>query len=372
MMKLFTGSFIFFLSAAITITIHSCASKDKGAKGLQNNISPVAVTVASPEVTALNGINASGRLEATETANISTRVMGYITKLNVKVGDQVKAGQVLATINNQDMSAKRAQANAMITEAEASLQSARKDYNRFTALYGQQSASEKELDNVTLQYNAAQARVEAAQQMRNEVSAMMSYTTLVAPFTGAVIQKSAEPGTLVSPGMPVLTIEETASYQITAAIPETEISKIKLYNRAQIHVKSAGRIFEGAVIEINPSSQLSGGQYIVKISVPEKEMKGLYSGMYVNVRIDGEQNIQNETYGNKILVPLSAIVRKDQLEGLYTISQTGTALLRWVRPGKVYGENVEVLSGLNPSEQFILKADGKLYNGIPVIVKETR
>ncbi|HRN55307.1 MAG TPA: efflux RND transporter periplasmic adaptor subunit, partial [Agriterribacter sp.] len=272
----------------------------------------------------------------------------------------------------QDMSAKRAQANAMIAEAEASLQSARKDYNRFTALYDQQSASEKELDNVTLQYNAAQARVEAALQMRNEVSAMMSYTTLVAPFTGTVIQKYAEQGTLVSPGMPVLTIEKKGSYQITAAIPETEISKIKLHDKAQLHIKSAGRIFEGPVTEINPSSQLSGGQFIVKISVPEKENKGLYSGMYVNVRIDGVQNIQHETDGNKILVPLSAVVHKDQLEGLYTISQTGTALLRWVRLGKVWGENVEVLSGLSPSEQFILKADGKLYNGIPVIVKETR
>lgn len=351
--------------------ISSCSSDEgNGGKALQNNISPVAVTVAGAQIKAMNGISASGRLEAAETAGISTRVMGNIIKLNVKVGDQVKAGQVLATINNQDMAAKRAQADAMIAEAEASLQNARKDYNRFTTLYNQQSASEKELDNITLQYNAALARVEAAKQMRNEVSAMMSYTTLVAPFSGTVIQRSAEPGMLVSPGMPVLTIEKNGSYEVTAAIPETEISKVKLKDRAQLTIRSAGKILNGSVTEINPSSQLSGGQYIIKISVPEKENKGLYSGMYVNVLIEGEDNAQNGADNNMILVPLSAIIHKDQLQGLYTVSNAGTALLRWVRLGKIYGENVEVLSGLSPSEQFILKAEGKLHNGVPITVKE--
>ena len=369
-MKFLSSSFIFLLPVAALI-ISSCSSKVREENSGQNSISPVAVTVARANIQALNGISVSGRVEATETAGISTRVMGNIIKLNVKVGDQVKAGQVLVTINNQDMAAKRAQADAMIAEAEASLQSAQKDYNRFTALYSQQSASEKEVDNITLQYNAAKARVEAAKQMRNEVSAMMSYTTLVSPFSGTVIQKSAEPGTMVSPGMPVLTIEKNDSYQVTAAVPETEISKVKLSDRAQLTVRSAGKTLNGYVTEINPSSQLSGGQYIIKIAIPDKENKGLYSGMYVNVLIEGKDNLPNEAANNSILVPLSAIIHKDQLQGLYTVSDAGTALLRWVRLGKTYGDNVEVLSGLNPSEQFILKADEKLHNGTPVTIKET-
>lgn len=373
-MRLF-NSFLSLLWPPVIVmssAISSCSSKNKGPKEAQTTISPVAVTVASAGTKNTDGISVSGRLEATETANISTRVMGNMVKLHVKVGDQVQAGQVLATINNQDMNARRAQAEAMIAEAEANLQSAQKDYNRFTALFNQQSASEKELDNVTLQYNAAKARVEAARQMRNEVTAMMNYTTLVAPFAGTIIQKHAESGTLVSPGMPVLTIEKKASYQVTAAIPETEISKIKLRDQARLYVKSTDRTFYGSVTEINPSSQFSGGQYIVKISVPEKENQGLYSGMYVNVFIEKAGDTQNHTEHNKILVPQSAIIYKDQLEGLYTVSNTGTALLRWVRLGKVYGEDIEVLSGLNPTEQFILHAEEKLYNGVPVTVKETR
>lgn len=373
-MKLFNSFLTLLLPSVIGITtaLSSCASKDAESKKSQTTVSPVVVTVANANTKILDGINVSGRLEATELAQISTRVMGNIDKLHVKVGDQVRSGQVLVTINNQDMSAKRAQTEALIAEAEANLHNAQKDYNRFTVLFNQQSASEKELDNVTLQFNAAKARVDAARQMRNEVNAMMNYTTLVAPFTGTIIQKSAEPGTLAQPGMPILTIEKKDSYQVTAAIPETEISKVKLKDKARLYIKSADRTILGSVTEINPSSQLSGGQYIVKISLPEKVYEGLYSGMYVNVFIEGADHPKNIVEKTKVLVPQSAIVYKDQLEGLYTVSNTGTALLRWVRLGKVYGQDVEVLSGLNPSEQFILHAEQKLYNGIPVTIKETR
>ena len=108
--------------------------------------------------------------------------MGYITMLKVKAGDHVSKGQLLATISNQDMLAKRAQTDAMIAEAQASVNSAQKDLDRFTTLYKQQSATEKELDNVELQYNAAKSRLEAARQMRNEVNANLGYSHLTAPL----------------------------------------------------------------------------------------------------------------------------------------------------------------------------------------------
>ncbi len=332
----------------------------------------VAVTLSSPAGSAAGGVSASGQVEAVETANISTRIMGFITRLNVKVGDHVTAGQVLATINSQDIDAKGAQTNAMIAEAAANVSSAQKDLNRFTTLYNQQSATAKELDNVTLQYNAAKARLEAARQMRNEVSAQRNYTTLTAPFSGTVVQKMAEAGTLASPGMPLLIIERNGSYQVSVAIPESEISKIKLNNKARLVIKSTGTEFEGTVKQINPSSQFSGGQYMIKISVPENVKKDLYAGMYVNVIVEtgGNTAASTNTNDNIVLVPQSAIISKDQLKGLYTVSTANTALLRWVRLGKNYGTDVEVLSGLDKTEQFIVSAEGKLYNGAPVAIKK--
>lgn len=352
---------------AISLSMTACSSGNNSEE--ERSPKAVPVSLASPSKLVENGIHASGQVESVETANISTRVMGQIMKINVRPGDQVKAGQVLLTINNQDMSAKEGQARAMIIEAEAHLKNAHKDYQRFTTLYEQQSASAKELDNVTLQYQAALARVEAAKQMHNEVKAMMAYTSLTAPFSGVVTQKIAEEGALASPGMPLLAIEKSGSFQVDASIAESEIGKIKLNSKVRLNIKSIGREFEGLVSEVSPSSQPSGGRYRIKVSIPENENKDLYAGMYATIFIPVSEDKKQNGESNSILVPRTAIVSKDQLNGLYTVSTNNTALLRWVRLGKVYGDDIEVLSGLDKTDQFIVNADGVLYNGAPVMLK---
>ena len=350
------------------LALGSCSS-DKKEGSLTNTDSAVVVTVAEPSGTAQHDLNISGQVEASRTANISTRVMGIITMLKVKVGDPVNKNQLLATINNQDLLAKRAQMDALIAEAQAALNNAQKDFDRFTILFNQQSATAKELDNVTLQYNSAKSRLEAAKQMRNEVNASLSYTSLTAPFSGIVTQKLADAGSMASPGMPILTIEQSGSYQVSASVPENLISQIHPGANALINIKSLDKTIHGLVTQVNSSSQYTGGQYIIKVSIPDNEKKGLYSGMYADISIPSKNAIPGGTGGDAVLVPISSIVYKDQLTGLYTVGSDQTALLRWVRLGKTYGERVEVLTGLAKSEPFITHADGNLYNCIPVKVK---
>jgi RND family efflux transporter MFP subunit len=357
--------FSFFL----ILTFASCSSNDKTGS-VQNTDTPVLVTVATPSSGEQERVAISGQVEAAQSANISTRIMGYITMLKVKVGDHVNKGQLIATISNQDILAKRAQADAMIDEAEASLKNAQKDFDRFSVLYQQQSATAKELDNVTLQLNSSKSRLEAAKQMRNEVNAQLSYTNLTAPFSGTVIQKLADAGSMASPGLPIVTIEQTGSYQVSASVPESNIKLINPGAEAILSISAIGKTIKGKVTQINQSSQFSGGQYIIKISIPDNDKKGLYAGMYVNVTIPLKQAAaaRNDA-GSEVLVPLASIENTDQLTGLYTISSNNTALLRWVRLGKTIGDEVEVLSGLEKHEQYIVSADGKLYNGAPVKIK---
>lgn len=356
-LQLFAGMGLLFLAA--------CSSKDKN-DPVANTDAAIVVTVAKPSGDLQQGINVSGQIEASQTANISTRVMGYITMLKVKVGDHVNKGQLLATISNQDMMAKRGQTDAIIAEAQAAVSSAQKDFDRFTALYKQQSATAKELDNVTLQYNAAKARMNGAKEMRNEVNAQLGYTSLTAPFSGIVTQKLADAGSMASPGMPILTIEQSGSYQVSAAVPENSINQIRQGTEAIVTIKALDKTIKGTVSQINQSSQYTGGQYIIKVRIPDNEKKGLYAGMYANVAIAVKEVGAMKATGNSVMVPLSSIEHKDQLTGLYTISSNNTALLRWVRLGKTYGDNVEVLSGLEMNETFIVSADGKLYNGVKV------
>ncbi len=360
-MQLFAGMGLAFLSA--------CSTKEK-TETVANTDAAIVVTVATPSGGVQQVLNISGQIEASKSANISTRLMGYITMLKVNVGDHVIKGQLLATISNQDMLAKRGQADATIAEAQAGLKSTQKDKDRFTVLYNQQSATAKELDNVTLQYSAAKARMEGARQMRNEVNAMLGYTSLNAPFSGIVTQKLADAGSMASPGVPILTIEQSGSYQVSAAVPENTINQIKQGTEAIVIIKAIDKTITGTVTQINQSSQNTGGQYIIKISIPDKDKTGLYAGMYANVAIPVKEAVAVNAAANAVMVPLSSIEHKDQLTGLYTIGSNNTALLRWVRLGKTYGDKVEVLTGLEKSETFIVSAQGKLYNGVPVNIKK--
>ena len=118
--------YLLLLVSPIAFLWAACSS-DKRSETISDNEAPVMVTVAKPSGNETGSIHFSGTVESSQTANISTRVMGYITKLNVKVGDHVNKGQLIATISNDDILAKRAQADAMISEAEAALKNAQKE-----------------------------------------------------------------------------------------------------------------------------------------------------------------------------------------------------------------------------------------------------
>ncbi|WP_069658440.1 efflux RND transporter periplasmic adaptor subunit [Arcticibacter eurypsychrophilus] len=349
------------------LLLSACSSDDKKLAQKKDQGTAIQVTIGTSSSARQQGfIQVSGQVEAVQSANISTRVMGYITKLNVKVGDQVSKGQLLVTISNQDILAKKGQTTAMISEAEAAFKNAQKDHERFTALYKQQSASAKELDNVTLQYLAAKSRLEGAKQMGNEVNAMLKYTNLTAPFAGTITQKLADAGSMANPGMPILTIEQNGSYQVSASVPESMINQIHQGETAMVRIQAANKLIQGEITQINQSSQFTGGQYIIKVQIPDQKKQGLYAGMYANISIP----VKNAALVKdaKVMVPLSCIENRDQLTGLYTVSGSNTALLRWVRLGKTEGNQVEVLSGLASNEQYIISADGRLFNGTAVRV----
>ena len=359
-----TKNSILFLFVVVIISASSCSSSSDKTITTEK-ATPIAVSLASPISTSDNSIAVTGQVESVNTAQISTRVMGYITAIKVKPGDRISKGQLLVTISNDDVLAKVAQADAMLASATANFQSAEKDYQRFTNLYQQKSASAKELDNVILQYQATKAGVRSAKQMKAEANAMLAYTNITAPFSGIVTKKLSDAGSMANPGMPILVIEQGGDLQVSVTIPETEITSIQLQSPATISIQSIGENFTGKVIEISPSSIGTGGQFLVKISLLGEAQKSINAGMYAHVKIK-KRGKSTSANNQTVIVPRSAIHQIGQLNAIYTISTEGTALLRYVRLGKIYGNEVEIISGLNNTEKFIIETKGKLYNGVPV------
>lgn len=359
---------IFLPSIVLSLTLFLSCGKEK--TEITNNTPAIAVKVSG--ISADNNspfVTASGKIEAENSANVSTRMMGYITKVHVKVGQKVGAGQLLVSVNNTDLQAKKAQVDASILQATAAFNNAKKDYDRFTALFNQQSASQKELDDMTSRYELAKAGLEGAKQMRNEVMAQFSYSNITAPFSGEVTNTFVKEGDMANPGMPLVSIEGASRLQVTAMVSESDITSIKNGMSVKILVKSTNQELSGKVSEVSGSAKNTGGQYLVKINLNTTGSKVL-SGMFVNVQFPVANQIQTSTkQSDKVLIPESALVKQGQLTGIYTIGNGNTAILRWLRIGKSFGNQVEVLSGLSSNEQYIVSAEGKLYNGAKVSIQ---
>jgi len=349
-----------------TLVLFSCG---KEAKEVTNNEPAIKVVVNGLATNNSEFITASGKTEAESSANLSTRMMGYVTKVHVKTGQKVGAGQLLVSINSSDLEAKKAQVDASILQATAAYNNAKKDYDRFVNLFAQQSASQKELDDMTSRFEMAKAGLAGAKQMRNEVMAQFSYSNITAPFSGEVTNTFIKEGDMANPGMPLVSIEGASRLQVTAMVSESDITKITNGMPVKIMVKSLNKEVSGKVSEVSGSAKNTGGQYLVKVTLNSND-KSILSGMFVNVQFPISNTTKSEitVKSDKVMVPESAFVKQGQLTGIYTIANGKTAILRWVRTGKTYDNQVEVLSGLSANEQYIVSSEGKLYNGAKVSI----
>lgn len=351
------------LTLFVALFVASCGSKDKAP--VADN-SPV-INVKVNEVEANSNspfLSVSGKIQASNSADLSTRMMGYVNKVHVNVGDKVSKGQLLVSINNTDLQAKKAQINAGITEATAAFNNAQKDYNRFKNLFADNSASQKELDDITANFEIAKARLEAANQMKNEINAQFAYSNITAPFSGKITSKNVEAGNMANPGVPLISMETPGNFEVMAMVPETEISEIKSGTTIDVLIKSINQTIKGKVKEVSTSAKNTGGQYLVKIDL-DKTDANILSGMFTTVQFPVERKAKTEM----VLIPSEAIVTNGQLSGVYTVSQSNTALLRWLRLGRTFGNQVEVLSGLNAEEAYIVSAEGKLFNGAKISIQ---
>lgn len=326
---------------------------------------PIAVKVAQTTLSQGGYFNAgSGQVKAENSATLSTRMMGFVERIPVKVGQKVSKGQLLVSIQNTDLQAKKAQVDASIIEAKAGLKNTEKDYQRFVNLFQQNSASQKELDDMTAHYDMAKARYQAAQQMMKEVNAQFAYANIRAPFSGVVTNTHIDEGVMANPGMPLVSLEAPGNFEIEAKVAESMIDQLQVGSEASVYVKALKATVKGKLTELSSSAQFSGGQYIAKVQLQEVP-KTLLSGMFATVLFP----VGEKAMANSVRIPVNALVKKGQLKGVYTVGPDDTAILRWLRLGETDGDLVEVISGLSADETYIVSAEGKLYNGAKLAIQ---
>ncbi|HEY4932185.1 MAG TPA: efflux RND transporter periplasmic adaptor subunit, partial [Terriglobales bacterium] len=228
-------------------------------------------------------VEATGTVRAALSAQLSSQVMGTITRVNVHEGDRVKRGEVLVAIDEAQQQAAFAGANAGLHASQESIAAADADYalaestmQRYQMLYDKKSVSPQEFDEVKTRLAAAKARRDAAHANREQAEAgvsqagtAMSFTKVRAPFDGLVIARLAEPGAMASPGVPLLTVEDPSRFRLEATVDESKIGAVRLGESVPVVIDALGeQSIEGKVTQIVPAVDPGSRTFTVKIDLP--------------------------------------------------------------------------------------------------------
>lgn len=345
-------------SAFVVLTLVGVACSSSNETEMQQDQTISVETQTADFVQGTTSHRFSGTVTSDRTINISTKVMGRITQLDLEEGDFVKKGEVLVRIKDDNLQEQKNQIESSLMEAKAGLQNVETNYNRLKALYEQKSATKKELDDISTEYEMAKARVKTLESKLREVEDMLDYTLLTAPFNGYVVSKRASEGDMAGPGQPIIVFEQKDVMKVKITVPENEISLFSLKDTVSVDVKAAEYLNRtGIVANINQSGNRGSRQFTVEILLPElAENSGVKSGMFAEVGITTATD-------RAIVVPQSAIVDRGQLTGLYTLNDDSEVVLRWVRLGDVNDGSVEVLSGLSEGETYIASVNQRLREG---------
>lgn len=283
-----------------------------------------------------------GTVRSKQRAVVEAKVSGRVLEYSATPGTLVKAGEVLARLDVQEIQAKVDQARAMLDQAK-------RDFDRQKQLIASNATTRQEFD-------AADARVKIGTGAVSEAETMMSYAKVTAPFDGVVTRKLADVGDLAMPGKPLLEIEAPTSLRFEADLPEAILDRVKL--GAKMPVRLA-KVIEGTVSEVSPVADPVSRTFNVKLDLPPTE--GLRTGQFGRVSVPVAEV-------KLLLVPQSSVLKRGQME-LVFVAKDGKAGLRLVKTGKMLEGRVEVLSGLEEGELIIVSETAQLTDGQPVTIQ---
>jgi RND family efflux transporter MFP subunit len=370
-------------AAAVLAVLAGCGSPEAPRPaGTEAAGAPVQVAAAAAAETEWpDTVEAPGTVRPRSAAVLSSRAMGYLRELRYREGDRVEAGAVVAVLEARELAVAAQQARtaveearAALPEAESAVASAAAQLNlaettlrRMQDLLAKRSVSQQEFDEAEARMRVAAAARQAAEAKRVQIErrirqaeeavaaaeVQLAYLEVKAPFAGRVTARRAEPGMLVSPGMPLLEVESEGGYRLEVAVPEAHLRAVRMGQTAEIRLGSSSAALAARVEEIVPEVDAASRSFVVKLALPaQAEVR---SGLFGRALF--------RTGSRRVLtIPRAAVLEQGQLRSVFVVD-AGAARMRMVRLGEERDGAVEVLSGLTPGELVIAPPPAGLADG---------
>ena len=362
-----------------------------------DKIEPGTVKVSRPVVTDLQLqtarivsapliYEAVGTVQSGITSNLAAKLMGTVENIAVREGDRVKRGEILITLDQRQAKAELRRALAALSESQQALTAASSardaaransdlagaTYERYLALKREDSVSSQEFDEVEARHRQAlaarkqaEAMVAAATARSKQVKAGLTAarvalrdTLVEAPHDGIITGKSVDEGDLATPGQSLLVLETDNAYRIDLVLPETYIEYVRPGQVVSANIPSMNLTFaDGIISTVLPAADPGSRTFLVKVALPVDVPAK--SGMFARVQIPLGEHTQ-------LLVPRTAVVSQGQLTGIYLVDGEGIARFRLIRLGRVVATEVEVLSGMDEGDRYVLEPSPRLVDGARV------
>lgn len=312
-----------------------------------------AAPLATAEVSVANAVDvlvADGVVEAVRQSDIAAQVPGRITALRVKAGDMVKAGQMLASIDERIADQQTRAGRSQVVALAAQLDAASKEYQRKQRLFQQGFLSQAALERAESDFKTTQAQTKAQMAQVESSIVQTELHTLVAPYAGIVSKVGVELGDMASPGKPLITIYDPKALRVTINVPQSRIAALRQDAvRFELPVLAAQPPIVSSDMTILPTADATSQVVQVRYALPAG-LAGLTPGMFARAHVP----LTGQNQERRLFVPARAVFRRGELTAVYVLGQTGKPQLRLVRGGRSQDGRTEILAGLEAGEKVVL------------------
>lgn len=332
-----------------------------------------------------DGLELSGELKPYLQTEMFSRINGLVSERCVQLGDHVKKGQLLATIDTPDLDAETASAKSALISAEKHLMETKYQYNfakqtyeRFKNSSSDGAISRQDLDTKynefktsEMNYLGAQADVDKAKQDLNRLTALQGYKRVVAPFDGVISKYNIDAGAnVVSGGSSTSTslfeIQQIDKFRATIFVPQNYVRFIKDGQAVEVYIpENPSQKFKGYISQISGKLDNVSRAMEVALVIPNDGKSGLYSGLYVKTNIDVKDRQKYLTVNPACLTTFNS---PDQY--VAEVKPDSTIHFIKVKQGRDFGDKVEILEGLKGDEKLITNINDNLKEGDKVEFKD--
>jgi RND family efflux transporter MFP subunit len=307
------------------------------------------------------GFEFEGTLEPQQQSVLAAQVPGVLRLLAVKAGDRVKAGQLLARIDERELAAGVAAGDAGVAQAQAALAQARQNAQRTRELRAQGFVAAAALDTAQAQLDASEAALAAAQAGRQQAALARGHSSITAPFDGIVRATHAEAGELAAPGKPLLTLYAPGRLRVSVMLPLSRAQAARAAREVQVLLP------DGRVLVPQRRTELPGAdamsqtvEWRLDLAPPAASAtaaEALMPGQPVRVRFVGAAAAATGAPAATapLSIPAAALLRRGELTAVYAVAE-GRFVLKAVRTGAQVAGQVPVLAGLKAGERIAADA----------------